>query len=225
MARMSNASDQTPPRHDGARDLYQVVWATTFTIVVLAGLDAAFRGIGGLQTAEVFVSASLIGFLLVYLFSDEANPRLSVAAGGGLVIGVGVAAVAGLASVIGGWAVLAAVALAATCPAIIRWLRGSGEHHFMAGADRTPHVTDVSIPPSSLDDTQLCRAWHDTGVALGRIQSARALLVVAQYREACLDELVRRFPDQCSAWLERGTPAGMDARTYLPPSIERHRTP
>lgn len=88
-----------------------------------------------------------------------------------------------------------------------------------ASRDRPIGCTNLRVPPNALDDSALCLAWLDTGMALGVTPSTLLTVGLAEYRRECLDELQRRYPAECVRWLQEGPPAGCDARTYLPPAI------
>jgi hypothetical protein len=201
---------------------------TVVLLAVLVGIGAAARSLGVFGTVAVFSAATFCTWLCVVVVSTQARiPHLRVL-GYSCALGIAIAAVAGLYSLIGGWALCLAIALTISCPEFITWLFSEGETTQQAAVpapeSRVAMATDLRVAPSALDDEGLCRAWRDSGLALGRARTAQTLLL-AEYREACLDEIVRRHPVATLTWLDAGPPDHTDARTYLPPAIDRGRTP
>lgn len=59
-------------------------------------------------------------------------------------------------------------------------------------------------PPSSLSDETLCQAWTNTHRLLQKPLPPHVRVDVVQFRQACLDELEHRHPEEVSAWLATG---------------------
>jgi hypothetical protein len=72
--------------------------------------------------------------------------------------------------------------------------------------DQPPAFALSLQPPSSLSDENLCEAWGNTYRLLQKPLPAHVRVDVVQFRQACLDELEHRHPEEVTAWLASGAP-------------------
>lgn len=67
----------------------------------------------------------------------------------------------------------------------------------------------------SLDDSELCNAWRTSFRKLEAATTASARADLVALRQACIDEMERRYPDGLRAWLESGARAAGNPSRYL----------
>lgn len=218
--------DSGPTRGWPSTEAFQPAWTAATSIVVLVSLAAAVYNLGPLSSLAVFATVSFLVWLCLFVgTSDTSEPGFDLVrwAWG---IGAGVTAVAGLATLIGGWSLAVWFVVAISCPRLIVWARlpdtPAGEQS--TAKEKQAERISLNVPPVDLDDAALCAMWRDTGRVLARPLSTSTTLRVVEYRAACLDEIERRFPDAITDWLDHGPPLGVNPRTYLPPGLRSRRT-
>jgi len=74
-----------------------------------------------------------------------------------------------------------------------------------------PQLPDATM----MSDLELCRAWRESFVLLGRAATAQARFRLALARASYLDELERRGGDAFRAWLDSGARAAGDPSRCL----------
>ncbi|MGH3443898.1 MAG: hypothetical protein ACRDPB_00850 [Nocardioidaceae bacterium] len=67
----------------------------------------------------------------------------------------------------------------------------------------------------ALDDTELCTAWRSSFRALEAAQQPSVRADLVALRQACIDEMERRYPNGLRAWLESGARAAGNPTRYL----------
>lgn len=226
---------------------YREIWVTTAVVTTMIGIWAAVVTWPLLELLICFVFVAVFAASMHAAIQATDAPlclRKSLAVGAGA--GAAAVGVVGLASLIGGIAVLVLVGAAATCPLAVRWL----QHHLPGPTHTTatpqpPPVNSADSandkePPSpasplavagfeqpgnasldSLDDAALCRAWRRSYSALHHAESMPAILQVVATRQCYLDELERRNPTGLAAWLASGPRAASDPSRYI---LQRHRS-
>ncbi|MFD7072796.1 hypothetical protein ACFV9G_01185 [Nocardioides sp. NPDC059952] len=81
--------------------------------------------------------------------------------------------------------------------------------------DPVDPVEAVLAVTDGLTDTDLCRAWRSSYVALDRVTDLSAKLRAVEIREVLLDELERRDASGLEAWFRSGARAAGGPERYL----------
>lgn len=208
--------------------VYRSVWTKVTSLVVLAGVVAAFDAFEPIAVGSLFLVGVVIGWMFTLAVTLQGSNSRSRVLKCCMYTGACVVGFMGLLAMIGGWAVCLAMVLCGCAPRLLAWVSSNDDEAGTGrrGSQGDPEVvTDLRIEPSALDNGSLCRVWHASGLALTKSRSASLTLALVCYREKCLDELERRFPFASMKWLDEGPPAGADVRTYLPPMMDRLRAP
>ncbi|SDK53979.1 hypothetical protein SAMN05428985_104419 [Nocardioides sp. YR527] len=83
------------------------------------------------------------------------------------------------------------------------------------GPQAVDPVEAVLAVTDGLTDTDLCRAWRSSYVALDRVTDLRAKLRAVEIREVLLDELERRDARGLEAWFRSGARAAGGPERFL----------
>lgn len=223
---MNNNDDETlkSPRRRRVGRVYLAIWKALVAATIVLGSVVALMAYGPLSAALVFTSSAFMAGIWIYVFTLDDHWETRSIVELGLLAAAAVTAVAGLSTVIGGWSAGIVVILVAVSPTVLRWLRIVEPASTASSTSRPPAPspvgpTDIRRRPMDLDDAELCRAWRDTGKAMGTRHSVRVTMELVEYRMLCLDEIERRNPKSSLDWLVDGPPLSVDAKSYLPPGI------
>ena len=176
-----------------ARSRYRTLWAVLATLVVAVAAMAGWVSIGWGPVLATTVCVAVLGGAFGVAWVEEPEARRPAAIRGAGYGAGGALIVSGLPAVIGGWAILVLVLLAASAPAVVDALLNE------LGKRREAQEADDL---GRLSDRDLSRLWRTTYDAVScSSSSAQQRLRVAQQRARLLDELERRDPRRFHAWL------------------------
>jgi len=175
--------------------VYRRIWIRA--TAALVGVACAVLISGAIIRKPVVAGVVLgIGTLAVVVARRQPRVRLPMELTVVLVLVTTIAAVAGLAPLVGNVALLIVLAdLLAGLPLVL------------FAAPTAPHPDDSRRAPDELSTEELCEAWRSSGRALDlHSLSAEHQGRIVTARGRYLDELLRRYPDEMAQWMAAGSP-------------------
>lgn len=214
---------------------YRAIWWGLSAPLALVGSVIAFVVVPLGALASLVSTAVVIGGGLSWMLicaRSTASPRacLPKAAAVAAVSGALVLIMAGLIYLLGPIAMVLVPVLTVTAQPVVRqlsqWapveqLLRSYTHRSGGPADAAIRAAAAPLPPqmpvnwAALTDTELCRGWRISFVALQNATSVTDRLRLARERQGYLDEMERRAPQGFAKWFDRGARAGSDPSKFL----------
>lgn len=222
---------------------YRVLWLALCGLLGIVGAGVAFVW-SVPATLVIFGCAAVAsGAMTGRLFAEGgARPPLRdlvrLVSTDGFLGGTAAIAVVGLVALLGAWALAVLVLVAGSSPYVLRVCRRRlrlTRSSAPPGGDQaggeipiqfdTESTLTAPAEPRSMNDTDLCRAWQTSFIALQRAPSLSHQLGVIEARQNYLDELERRNPQGLTAWLASGARAAGDPSRFVLGSSGAHCPP
>jgi hypothetical protein len=135
----------------------------------------------------------------------------------------------GLVRTLGMIGVVVLIVLTLTSPFVVRRLstllpaRQQTPQSSMPSAPEIEQLVDTEPEPDAvtLDDTGLCLAWRRSYLRLEGAGSMASRLAIVKQRQAYLDELEHRHPEEFAEWLRRARASG-NPLPYMQKASDRH---
>jgi hypothetical protein len=226
---------------------YERLWMMTTGITCAAGSMAALRGWSWVPLLGTFLTAGVMGAVLVLPLVIERDQWIVVTLGAVPICGTATVIVMGLVRIGGVAGLVAASVLAVAAPASLAFYVAVGARIGLlrafppdvragdpvtpapgapTGASAVDALGEDSLDvPDVMSDIDLCAAWRSSFVALQRAETVGARAGVVTMRALYLEELERRSGEAVRAWLRSGARAASDPGRYLRRSDVRPEPP
>jgi hypothetical protein len=195
-------------------------WNSVCSALIAVGVIAAVGRFGWTSPATAFLFATFAFWVFALCLVEDLRSRLSQFVEWSLIAPTAVVAMFGLWALAQGWAVVIALAMVACHPQLVSWARlDSAERP--TSTRRSPRTRPAPEPvslsrPARLSDDGLRKTWGASFALLQQTQVPDETARIVEYRDACLDEIERRYPETFAQWLEAGAPNVEEPARQLP---------